>query len=217
MMTASDAKPQRRLGRPPRGTEGEITIRILDAATQVFLSERFDAVSIDDIASAAQISKKTFYTRFASKSDLFEAFVVRFVEERIRPVEQIDLDRLSTAEALHEIAAGLLETVLCPDVIALQRNVLAEAVRFPELARLLEDFGRSRVVAIVERCLKEGVRRKDIQVADVGFTADYFVTVIVRGPLHRAVIGMERPEFSHVKRENLKRSLDLFFGGCLPR
>ncbi|MCJ2015924.1 TetR/AcrR family transcriptional regulator [Methylobacterium sp. E-065] len=216
-MTINDAKPQRRLGRPPRGTEGEVTLRILDAATQVFLSESFDAVSIDDIASAACISKKTFYTRFASKGDLFEAFAVRFIEERIQPVEQIDLEKMSTAEALHDIAAGILRTVLCPDVVALQRNVMAEAIRFPELARSLEDFGQSRIAAIVERCLEEGVRRGEIQVKDIRFAASYFVTAMVRGPFHRATIGLERPEFSHVKHDNLKRALDLFLSGCLPR
>lgn len=216
-MTVRDAKPQRRLGRPPRGTEGEVTLRILDAATQVFLSESFDAVSIDDIASAAGISKKTFYTRFVSKADLFEAFAVRFIEERIQPVEQIDLDRISTADALHAIASGILQTVLTPDVVALQRNVMAEAIRFPELARSLEDFGQSRVVAIVERCLEEGVRRGEVQVKDIRFAADYFVTAMVRGPFHRATIGLERAEFSHVKQENLRRALDMFLTGCLPR
>lgn len=210
-------KPQPRPGRPLRGTEGEITLRILEAATQVFLKQNFESVSIDDIASAARISKKTFYTRFSSKGDLFEAFVVRFIDGRVLSAEQIDLSKSTVAEALHDVAVSILQTVLHPDVVALQRNVLAEAVRFPELARLLHDFGRSRLVVIVERCLEEGVRRSEIQVDDIHFTAEHFVTTVIRSPLYRAVIGLDRPEFSHTKHEDLKRTLNLFLRGCLPR
>lgn len=211
------AKPQSRPGRPTRGTEGEITLRILDAASRVFLTQSFESVSIDDIASAASISKKTFYTRFASKGDLFEVFAMRFIEERIKSVEKIAIEKKSTADALHDIAVSVLQNVLHPDVVALQRHVLAEAVRFPELARFLHDFGRSRIVAIFERCLEEGVRRDEILIDDIRFTAEYLVTALIRGPLYRAAIGLDRPEFGHTKHEYLKRTLDLFLRGCLPR
>lgn len=210
-------KPQSRPGRPARGKAGEITLRILDAANQVFLTQNFEAVSIDDIASAASISKKTFYTRFASKGDLFEAFVVRFIEERIQPIENVDIEKKSISDALHDVALSILQNVMHPDVVTLQRNVLSEAVRFPELARFLHDFGRSRIVAVVERCLEDGVRRGEILTDDIRFTAEHLVTTMIRGPLYRAAIGLDRPEFSHTKHEDLKRTLDLFLKGCLPR
>lgn len=54
-------------------------MRILDAATHAFLAEGYEATSIDAIATSAGISKKTFYARFASKADLFEAFATRFI------------------------------------------------------------------------------------------------------------------------------------------
>ncbi|KZB97806.1 hypothetical protein AU375_06136 [Methylobacterium radiotolerans] len=49
------------------------------------------------------------------------------------------------------------------------------------------------------------------------FAADYFLNSMCRPPLHRAVLGLERAEFTHVKREQLSRALDLFMRGCQAR
>lgn len=209
---------RRRLGRPPRGTEGDITVRILDAATGIFLAEGYEATSIDAIAVAAAISKKTFYARFASKADLFEAVATRFIERRILPhIEREAARSGSTRECLYAIAAAVLGVVLTPEVVALDRIVTAEARRFPDLARMVHGFGKSRVLPAIERCLEEGVRRGEVELADVRFTADFFLGALCRPPLHRAVLGLERPEFTHVKREQLSRAVDLFMHGCQPR
>ena len=133
------------------------------------------------------------------------------------PVEQEAARAGSTHECLHAIATAVLGVVLTPEVVALDRIVTAEAKRFPELARAVHEFGMSRVLPAIERCLEEGGRRGDVAVADIRFTADYFVNSLCRPPLHRAVLGLERPELTHVKRENLSRGLELFMRGCQPR
>lgn len=208
----------RRLGRPPRGTEGDITVRILDATTEVFLAEGYEAASIDAVATAAAISKKTFYARFASKADLFEAVATRFIEQRILPPIAQEAARVGSAhECLHAIATAVLSVVLTPEAVALDRIVTAEARRFPDLARAVHEFGMSRVLPAIERCLEEGVRRGEIAVADTRFAADYFLNSLCRPPLHRAVLGLERPELTHVKREQLGRALELFMRGCQSR
>ncbi|WP_289015838.1 TetR/AcrR family transcriptional regulator [uncultured Methylobacterium sp.] len=214
---SSPSDRPRRLGRPPRGTEGDITVRILDAATEVFLAEGYEASSIDAIATAAAISKKTFYARFASKADLFEAAATRFIEQRILPPIEQEASRVgSTHECLRAIATAVLGVVLTPEAVALDRIVTAEARRFPDLARAVHEFGMSRVLPAIERCLEEGVRRGEIAVPDIRFTADYFLNSLCRPPLYRAVLGLERPELTHVKREQLGRALDLFMRGCQP-
>ena len=57
MVTKETAPAPRKLGRPPLGTEGEATTRILAAAKPIFLREGYDATSIDAIAASASISK----------------------------------------------------------------------------------------------------------------------------------------------------------------
>jgi len=210
------AAPQRRVGRPARGTEGEATLRILDAATPIFLSEGFEAASIDAIATAAGISKKTFYVRFGSKADLFEAVCVRFIEQRIPAIEREAAHDGPVGERLHRLALATLQSALVPDVVAFQRIITAEAKRFPQFAHAMCDFGQSRIHAMIEHCLEAGVRTGQIVVEDVRFAANYFLNATIRQPLDMAVLGLERPEMTHLKREALKRNVEMFLRGVRP-
>lgn len=215
-MNAKETTPRApsRLGRPPRGSEGEATLRILAAAKPVFLREGYDAASIDAIAGSAGISKKTIYARFASKEDLFEAVIVRFIEENVPSIEQAAARDGPVAERLHRIALAMLEVTLTVDLIAVRRIIVAEAVRFPEFARLMHDFGVARVVPLIERCLEEGNASGEIAVDDVRHACEMFVSITVRGFIDKAELGLERPGLSHVKREALRRSIDFFMAAC---
>src|SRR5258708_20118949 len=67
-------------GRPSRLESAQLSDRILDVATMLFLSDGFGATSIEAVAKRAGISKRTFYHRFTGKEMLFEAGVRRLVE-----------------------------------------------------------------------------------------------------------------------------------------
>lgn len=64
---------------------------ILNGAIDVFSSYGFAASSMDRVAEAAGISKRTIYNHFASKEQLFEAIVALFVAQRdaIKPVQYV--------------------------------------------------------------------------------------------------------------------------------
>ncbi|MFJ7441525.1 TetR/AcrR family transcriptional regulator [Methylorubrum thiocyanatum] len=203
-----------RLGRPPRGSEGDATLRILAAAKPIFLSKGYEAASIDAIAGSAGISKKTIYARFATKEDLFEAVIVRFIEENVPCVERAASEPGPVAERLHRIALTLLEVGLTVDAIAVRRIIVAEAARFPEFARLLHDFGYARVVPLVERCLEDGRASGEIAVGDIRQAGDLFLGITVRGFIERAELGLDRPGLSHVKRETLKNAIAFFTSAC---
>lgn len=48
----------------------ELRQRISDRATALFLSRGFDAVTVDEVAAAAKVSKMTVFNHFARKEDL---------------------------------------------------------------------------------------------------------------------------------------------------
>lgn len=218
-MNAKDKTPRApsRLGRPPRGSEGELTLRILAAAKPVFLKEGYEVASVDAIAGSAGISKKTIYARFSSKEDLFEAIIVRFIEENVPSIEMAAAHDGPVAERLHRIALAMLEVALTAETIAVRRIIVAEAARFPEFARLLHDFGVARVAPLIERCLDEGNASGEIAVDDVRHAGDLFLSITIRGFIDKTELGLERPGLSHVKRETLKRSIDFFMAACRKR
>jgi TetR/AcrR family transcriptional regulator, regulator of mycofactocin system len=55
-----------RIGRPPATSRDDIE----RAAIQLFLDVGFDATTVDDIAAAAGIGRRTFFRYFASKNDI---------------------------------------------------------------------------------------------------------------------------------------------------
>lgn len=57
------------------------TGRILDAASALFRAQGYDAVRIEDIAAAAEVSAGTCYNYFSTKGDLLLAIVSMEVEE----------------------------------------------------------------------------------------------------------------------------------------
>lgn len=214
-MTVKEAtRVPSRLGRPPRGAEGEATLRILAAAKPVFLNDGYEAASIDAIAASAGMSKKTIYTRFKSKEDLFEAVMVLFIEENIPKIERSAMDDGPVMDRLLRIALAVLEIALTEDCIAVRRIVVAEAARFPAFARLLNDQGVARIIPLIERCLEDGNRTGEIAVEDVRHVADLFHSITVRSFIDKVELGLERPGLTHVKRETLRRSVEFFMAAC---
>jgi AcrR family transcriptional regulator len=76
MAATQDSKPaRRRLSAVDRRAE------ILDSALEVFSERGYHAASIDEIASAAGISKALIYEHFPSKKDLHASLLERHVQE----------------------------------------------------------------------------------------------------------------------------------------
>ena len=60
------AYAQQRVGRAPATTHGELS----HVALALFLERGFDHTTVDDIAAAAGISRRTLFRYFPSKNDL---------------------------------------------------------------------------------------------------------------------------------------------------
>ncbi len=68
---------------------------IIDAAEKLFFSNKFDDVSMDDIAKAAELSRATLYLYFADKESLFFAVILRGVRIMSETFKE-NVDREST-------------------------------------------------------------------------------------------------------------------------
>jgi AcrR family transcriptional regulator len=66
----------------PREHREHVREKILDSAQKLFNRRGFGAVSIDDVMSAAGLTRGSFYTYFKSKSDLYAQSVARVVCEK---------------------------------------------------------------------------------------------------------------------------------------
>ncbi len=148
----------RRAGRPPALTGPERRDRILAAAEAVFFDKGYAAASMDDVAQACGMSKKTLYRFFATKQALFNDLVAATIDSL--PLHAVEADGRAEPEALlRELLTGLAALLLQPRQLALLRLVVAEARHAPELADGLRDIGMARAEAIVCDLLTRLARR----------------------------------------------------------
>jgi TetR/AcrR family transcriptional regulator, mexJK operon transcriptional repressor len=200
-------------GRPSRIESAQLSGRILDVATELFLGDGFGATSIESVAKRAGISKRTFYYRFRGKEELFEAVVRRLIERWMPPFDAALLEAPSLAEALHGAAEHMLDVALTAEGLALHRMVIAEAPRFPELARILYELGAAAGIERIARDLDARVARGELRPVDSRFAAEQFILMVVTGPRRRALgLGnqLDRAEL----RAWIDNTVALFLDGC---
>ena len=61
----------------PKARRGGSREAIVDAAERLFLERGFGAVSMDDLAEAAGVARRTLYNQFASKEEIFRETLLR--------------------------------------------------------------------------------------------------------------------------------------------
>lgn len=210
----SSERAPRRGGRPSRDAAAQLGENILDAATDLFLTEGYGVTSIELVARRAGISKRTFYSRYRDKAALFGAVVHRVVE-RLRPSGDVALfEGGSVEEILTNLAQYILRAALTPQALSLHRVVLAEATRFPELAVVLnEQGGRGEAVGMIAALLE---RLIDPPPPDATFAAAQFLQLVVSLPQRRA-LGLGTPMTPSELEAWPRDTVSLFLNGCRAR
>ena len=202
-------------GRPSRVDALKLGERILDVATELFLSEGYGATSIEAVASRAGISKRTFYHRFDGKASLFAAVVHRIIE-RIRPPASVPLlEGVTLPEILKRLAGFILDAALSPQAIALHRTITAESARFPELARAVNDEGGSEeAIALIAGLLERECRNPPLGATARAVAAQQFLDMVITTPQRRA-LGLGTPMSAKELEDWSNDAVALYLNGCL--
>jgi len=205
----SDANPPRRGGRPSQLQASQIRERILDIATDLFLTQGYGETSIEAIAKRAGISKRTFYHRFDDKADLFGAVAHRLIM-RLRPSHAASLFTGGTLEEiLQRLAKVILRAALSTEALALYRLIVSEATRFPELAIIMDTEGsRREAVGHIADLLETQAHS-----GNVSNVAEQFLQMVVSVPQRRA-LGLGTPMTVAQLDAWAHDAVHLFLHGC---
>lgn len=157
--SSSDA---RKRGRPTAEEREQRRDQILDAAVHLFVSRGYGQVTIDEIATASRVTKRTIYTYFGDKTEVFTAAIERFRGRALADLE-------SDTESLEDVATRLVYVLHSDDAVGLHRLMIGESAQFPGLAarfyasgphgyiELLAGHLRDRAVAQRDGCLAEAL------------------------------------------------------------
>ena len=108
------------------------TGRILDAASTLFRVQGYDAVRIEDIAAAAEVSAGTCYNYFSTKGDLLLAIVSMEVQEVVEAGRAVVADPpADIAQALNRLIGLYYDHSLNYLSKAMWRTAMAQSIEAP--------------------------------------------------------------------------------------
>jgi AcrR family transcriptional regulator len=147
---------------------------IIAAALASFADRGYAATKLEDVATAAGISKGTIYLYFPTKEDLFRAVVRQAVLPNVEAAEaEIAGHAGSSADLLRGLAQRFLR-LLDSDLTAIPKLVVAESGNFPAIAQFYADEVLRRAFRLVEGVLTRGVERGEFRNIDVHATLPLF-------------------------------------------
>jgi len=121
-------------GIAPKTARGGSREAIVAAAADLFLSHGFGAVSMDELAEAAGLARRTLYNQFASKEEIFREMLLRVsgeLENAFPPGIETQGD---VEEVLRLIARMILDLHARPEYLGFLRMVAADSRQFPWIA-----------------------------------------------------------------------------------
>jgi AcrR family transcriptional regulator len=197
-------------GRPPRDAVEELAARVIACAARLFMERGYAGVSIEAVAAEAGVGKNTIYRRHTTKADLFQAVVDEQIRVRLRAPEGIAAGDL--ASSLRRLSILLVAAALNPETTALQRLMIAEAVRFPEIAAICLDRAFRPAIAMARSVLQQHAGNRAAP-AELDFAAEQFVAAIVYGPHLHALLGRRDLTTAEAVQQYADRAVTLFLGG----
>jgi AcrR family transcriptional regulator len=161
----------------------------------MFLSEGFDAVTMEAIANAVPLSKTTLYSRFASKEILLEAVVSDQISQwaaystSLEPALPNDL-----RGRLRIHIRGMARSMRLREVQGFMKLSFVLTDRFPALSHLMHTQGYLNHIAFMKKEIEDAAERDRVPVRDAGAVARHMVNSMAGWSIQEAPRGPTEDE-----------------------
>ncbi|MEV4476943.1 TetR/AcrR family transcriptional regulator [Nonomuraea sp. NPDC049504] len=152
--------------------------KILAAAKELFLADRYAGVTLERVAERAGVSRQTVYNRFGAKEKVFREMVRRHWEAFDAPDRREWTSGASAADVLRRFARSLQRFATETDQIRFARLVVTESGRLPWIAEEFYRMGKGPVAAAFVTCLDDLVARGLLRCADTRLAARQFMGLV---------------------------------------
>lgn len=169
-------------------------MQVVEAARSLFTEHGFAAVSMDQVAKSAGVSKATVYAHFQSKEQLFVAIVSNACRSYAETVLPEVRDAPDIRAAMTRIGHAIAAFLTAPRTMAVYRIIVAEGPRFPDLARGWYENGPRSFKRLLTGFLSEAVAKGQLKIDNPRLAAELFCGM-VRGPLYiQVLLDCDDPE-----------------------
>lgn len=181
----------------------------IKAAGELFIAHGFNAVTMESIAGAAKASKVTLYNYFSSKELLFEAFVIDAGKGAPEAMEQAKKEK-DLRRCLSKVGHVFIEITSRAEIIRVNRLIISEAERAPQLTRIFYNNGPKRALEAVKDILTDLMKRGLLQTSDPLRAADIFVALCNAGIMERQLWCVDPPPSLSERYVAVEDAVDFF-------
>ncbi len=185
------------------------------AARDVFQEKGFAEATLDDVISRSGGSRQTLYALFGGKQGLFEALIIENCETIFRGFNPEKLAPRAPDEVLEEVGIRYLDIVTSPAALSINRLVIAEAPRIPEIGEQYWRLGPGRSRVFLAAFLDRQIERGLLQMPDSLAGADHFLEMLSGTVRLQCLIGLRQPPGAVEIKEIVRRAVQEFLNGCL--
>lgn len=215
-MPHQNARSRPRAGRPTREQAELRHAELLDRALELFLQNGYEMATIDAIAAAVGMTKRTVYALYPDKSSLFKATVQRAIDRWMIPIETLHAAETQDLEAtLRAVARLRLKNAISPAGLRLQRIINAESYRYPEIAKQAYEQGTRPTIEFLADLLRRHTKAGTVKVTEPELAATTFLSMVIGGPVRAFVLGGSMTEREQEQR--IRYCVRLFLDGARPR
>jgi AcrR family transcriptional regulator len=208
---SADSGNRLEAGRPTGAQSAQIEQRLRQVTVDLFLDRGFDAVSMEDVARAAGITKPTLYARYRDKNALFaDAMIWTLARHRSLDLP-VDVDSSQPRQAMTEIARSALKRALHPEIARLNRLAMFEAPNFPHFAAEAYSATWSSTVKATTDILTAQLGRGESQLKLIQRAATQFVAMIGQGVALSTAFGLNQAD--EFDEEYLECAVDIVMNG----
>lgn len=183
---------------------------ILETARNIFQRFGFAKTSIGDIANAARKGRRTVYTYFENKEEIYKAVIKKEVDVLRGKLSEVIFSESNAQEKLKDYLVTRMMTIneLANYYDALRNDYLKD---FKIIENIRVDFDNQEI-SMISEILTDGVENNEFRIDNINLTAKAIVV---------AMKGFEIPFFIEKVDQNIEGQLnsliEILFNGILKR
>lgn len=212
--TQSVQPEKSRGGRPSKAALEQLNQRILAVAAELFATQGFAATSMEQVALTCGAGKDTIYRRYPSKTALFKALVEGLQVEVLGEIDaQVTAMAGTAIERIRQLARILLTINLRPQMIALNRVALAEAVSLGGInpTSITRDPIMSKLASLVE----QAQNNQTLMAGDPLFIAEQLLYATSIKPVISSMLGDKQFSSFEEQERYFNQAFELFIEGAI--
>ena len=187
---------------------------ILAAASRIFIQRGFEGTSMELVAKAANVARRTLYNQFPEGKEALFGAVAEHMWKAF-PVMDIATDEAALADpaaGLLRIGRAVAEFWAPPMAVAFLRMVIADGPRFPDLTRRFFEVGKTPAVSAVRNYIAELGHRGILNITNAELASRQFLGMIDESVLWVRVMGADEELSAAQAEEVVEQAVAIFLG-----